>query len=145
MGFDYAVTAFVVGVPAIAGLLAIVFGIRRRQRINRLTRTGQRITAVVDGNQRVAQSEGRDTFLPVVRFHTREGSEVRTALDASPSYRSYLTDVGMDIVYDPADPQNAMPAGRSDVGGIVAVIVGAGFLLFSVCAYFFATTAGFLD
>jgi len=145
MGFEYIVIAIVVGVPALAGLAAIVSGIRRRQRVQRLNRDGHRITAVVDGNQRVAQSEGRDTFRPVVRFHTREGAEVRTAVDGLSSYESYLTDVPMEIIYDPADPQHAMPIDYRGAGAIVAVLVGVGFLAFSVGAYFFVTTAGFLD
>ena len=144
MGFGYAVVALVVGIPAIAGVLGIVFGLRRRQRVQRLVRNGQRVTAVVDGNQRVAQSEGRDTFLPVVRFHSREHGEVRTALDGSSRYQTYLTDVPMEIIYDPADPQHAMEVGNHGDGGIVAVIVGVGFLAFAVSAYFFATS-GFLD
>jgi hypothetical protein len=145
MGFGVVVAAFVVGVPAVAGVLAIVLGLRRRQRVRQLLRDGQRITAVVAGNQRVAQSEGRDTFLPVVRFHTREGHEVRTAVDTSSSYKSHIVDVPMDIIYDPADPQRAMSVDTRGDGGIVAVVVGLGFLAFSVGAYFFVTMGGFLD
>jgi hypothetical protein len=145
MVFEYAVIAVVVGVPTVAGLAAIVAGFRRRQRVRRLDVEGQRITAIVDGNQRVAQSEGRDTFLPVVRFRTREGREIRTALDGSSRYESYLTDVPIEILYDPADPGHARSVDNRGDNGIMAVVVGFGFLAFSVLAYFFVTTAGFLD
>ncbi|GAB2600878.1 hypothetical protein Aab01nite_64580 [Paractinoplanes abujensis] len=144
MGFEYFVTAFVVGAPAVFGLLAIVAGVRRRQRVRRLLEDGERITAVVDGNQRESHRRSADTFRPVVRFRTRDGREVRTALDGRSSDTSHLTEEPIEIAYDPADPERAVPVGERDplVG---AVVVGLVFLAFSVGAYFFVTTAGFLD
>ncbi|MBM2618519.1 DUF3592 domain-containing protein [Actinoplanes sp. LDG1-06] len=127
------------------GLAAIVLGIRRWQRVQRLHRDGHRITAVVDGNQREARSERSDVFLPVVRFHTREGRDVRTALDSSPSHREHLTDVPIEIVYDPADPQRAVPADSRGGGLFGAVAVGLFFLASSAGIWFLVTTTGFLD
>ncbi|MBL7252798.1 DUF3592 domain-containing protein [Paractinoplanes lichenicola] len=143
-GFEYFVVALVVGAPAVFGLLAIVLGVRRRQRVRRLLADGERITAVVDGNQRMSNPESGDTFRPVVRFRTREGREVRTALDGRASNVSHLTEEPIDIVYDPADPKRAMPVGERD-GGMMAVVAGLVFFAFSVGAYVFVTTAGFLD
>jgi hypothetical protein len=145
MGFEYFVTALVVGVPAIAGLLAIVLGLRRRHQVQRLRGTGERITAVVAGSQRVTRSEGRDSFRPVVRFHTREGREVRTAVDGPSSYESYLTDVPMEVIYDPADPNRAIAADTRGGGGFVAVAVGIVFLVFAAGAYYFVTSSDMLS
>ena len=140
MGFENVVVVLVVGVPAVAGVLGIVWGVRRRQRVQRLSRDGQRTVAVVDGHERVVQTEGRDKFRPVVRFHTREGSSVRTALDGSPHFETFPVETPIEIIYDPADPRHASAVGNEGDGGIMSVVVGFGFLGFAVCAYFFATS-----
>jgi hypothetical protein len=135
MGFEY----LFVGVPVIAGLVGIVYGVRRRQQVRRLTAYGQSSTAIVEGVQRVPMDEGRDKFRPVVRFRTHEGSEVRTALDGSPSYQPPPPGTPLDILYDPADPQHARPVGNVGDRGTLTIVVGFGFLIFAVAAYFFVT------
>ncbi|MBU2667866.1 DUF3592 domain-containing protein [Actinoplanes bogorensis] len=137
MGFENVVVVFVVGVPAIAGLLGIAWGVRRRQRVRRLARDGQRIVAVVDGHERVVQDEGRDKFRPVVRFHTREGLSVRTALDGSPHYETHPVETPVEIVYDPADPHHASAVGNPGDGGMMSIVVGVVFLAIAVGASFF--------
>jgi hypothetical protein len=139
--FENGVSALVIGIPVLAGLLTIVAGVVRWQRSRRLAEVGQRVTAVVADNQQLSQSGGGVRFLPVVRFRTLDGREVKTVLDDAPSHRSHLTDTPIEVIYDPDDPQRIAGAGNRGGGGIAAIVVGVVLLAFAVLAYLVLSSA----
>ena len=133
--FEYGVSAMVVGIPALGGLVAIFAGVRSWRRARRLVRVGQRVTAVVTDNQLVSRSEGRVGFLPVVLFRTLDGRTVTTVLEDARRHRSHLVETEFDVLYDPADPRHAATADSRGVGGLATIVVGLVFLALGTAAY----------
>lgn len=136
--FAVLVSSLVVLVPAGVGVAVIIAGVRRWLRARQLTAHGVPATAVVVENQQQSLSEGQIQFLPVVRFHTSSGQEIRTVLEDLAGNRSHLAGAEHRIVYDPDEPQRAaVPGGRA--GTLIGSLTfGLVFLGFAALAYRFA-------
>jgi hypothetical protein len=140
--FGLLVTAFVVLIPTAMGVALVVAAIRRWLRARHLVGVGQKAMAVVIENQQRSGSEGQLTFLPVVRFITTTGQEIRTVLDDLASNESHLTGTEYEIVYDPGNPKTAMRPARG-TGSLIGAIIFA-LLLFAVAGFVLRVTAPFL-
>jgi hypothetical protein len=79
--FGLFVTAFVVLIPTAMGVGMITSAVRRWRQARYLAEAGRRTKAVVVENQQRSGSEGRITFIPVVRFVTAAGQEIRTPVE----------------------------------------------------------------
>src|SRR5689334_1559575 len=102
--FAVLVSAFLVLLPAGAGLTMIIIGLRHWNRARRLTATGERALATVVDNQIVSHSQGRVSFLPVVTFRTQTGREIRTVLTDQRGNQSHLTGSQQTVAFDPEQP-----------------------------------------
>lgn len=136
--FGLVVTGLVVLVPIAIGFVLLRSVVRRWLRVRRLTEAGQRATAVVVENQQRSGSGGRVNFLPVVRFVTTTGQEVRAVLDDLASHQSHLTGAEYEVMYDPDEPGGAMRYGQGAGSLIVAVIFALLFFGFAAVALFLA-------
>jgi uncharacterized protein DUF3592 len=136
--FGLLVTAFVVLVPTAMGVGMIAAAVRRWRQARYLAQVGRRTKAVVVENQQRSGSEGRITFIPVVRFVTTAGQEIRTPVEDLGGYDSHLTGTEYEIVYDPDRPQTAMvPTGGT--GGVVGAVI------FALVCFGFAAAALFMS
>ncbi|BCY12692.1 DUF3592 domain-containing protein [Actinoplanes sp. L3-i22] len=134
--FALLVSALVVLIPAIVGLLMIAAGLRRWSRARRLTADGERALATVVDNQVESRRNGAVAFLPVVAFTTRDGRAVRTVLDLQASNRSHLSGSQQTVIFDPAKPERAMALDGQHAGMAAALVIGSVFLLFAGVALF---------
>ncbi|MBB2944567.1 hypothetical protein FB565_004296 [Actinoplanes lutulentus] len=131
----YAVTAFLVGVPALVGIALIVAAVRRWLTLRALAASGRPATARVVDNQMESSSEGQMSFRPVVTFRTEAGQEVTTPLADLDGFRSHIVGTEIAVLYDPERPSEATPARGSNTRLIATVVFGVIFLVFAVCAY----------
>lgn len=122
--FGLFVTAFVVLIPTAMGVGMITAAVRRWRQARYLAEAGQRTKSVVVENQQRSGSEGRITFIPVVRFVTTAGQEIRTPVEDLGGYDSHLTGAEYEIVYDPDRPQTAMVP-TSGAGGVIGAVIFA--------------------
>ncbi|MFC3987498.1 DUF3592 domain-containing protein [Actinoplanes siamensis] len=129
--FALVVTGFLVLVPATAGLAVIISGLHCWFRAQRLARAGERAVATVVDNQVEPLSEGTTHFLPVVRFTTRTGREVRTVLTDQRGNRSHPAGAQHTVAFDPDRPDTAIATVGAGTGAVGAVILGAVLLLFA--------------
>ncbi|MEU4558622.1 DUF3592 domain-containing protein [Actinoplanes sp. NPDC023936] len=133
--WTHAVTAFLVGVPALVGLGLLAATARRWAKLRALTASGRPATARVVDNQLESRSNGRTTFRPVVTFRTESGQEVTTTLPDLDGFRSHLAGTEVAVRYDPQKPSDATPAQRNSGRLVVTMVFGVLFLVFAVCAY----------
>jgi hypothetical protein len=136
----YVVSAFVVGVPALAGALMIFSAVRRWLRVRELAASGERATARVVDNQVESGTNGRMTFSPVVEFETGSGRQVTAVLGDLSGFRSHVAGTEIAVFYDGRSPTDATPAGKGTAGLAVAVVFGLVFLGFAVIAYLFTSS-----
>ncbi|GGQ84898.1 DUF3592 domain-containing protein [Couchioplanes azureus] len=125
----------IVLVSALVGVLTLLLGIRRWLRARRLLAHGTAVTAVVVDNKQRTSGENGTRFVPVVRFHTREGQEVRTALEDLAGRRSHVTGTEYTIFYDPRHPSRAAVPGRQHGPLAKSVVSGLVLLGFSFFVY----------
>jgi hypothetical protein len=116
----------------------IAAAVRRWRQARYLAQTGRRTMAVVVENQQRSRPEGRITFIPVVRFVTAAGQEIRTPLEDLGGNYSHLTGTEYEIVYDPDRPQTAMIP-ISGTGSVVGAVI------FTLVCFGFAAAALFLS
>ncbi|GIE32745.1 hypothetical protein Ait01nite_057900 [Actinoplanes italicus] len=131
----YVLMAFLVGVPAMAGVLIIVVAARRWFRLRRLATEGRQATARVVDNQQRSGSGHRIVFRPVVVFRTDSDQEVTTVLPDLTRFESHVIGTEITVYYDERTPAEAVSVGRGNGGLIVAVVLGLIFLGFAVLAY----------
>jgi hypothetical protein len=128
----YGVIAIVVGVPALLGIVLVVFGVRGVRKRQALTAVAVPATATVVDNQVVSHAEGRIGFRPVVTFHTREGRELKVVVQEEAT-ASYIAGTLLQVLYDPARPELVIVPGRSR-GAVFLVVFGGVFVAFAVFA-----------
>jgi hypothetical protein len=128
----YGVIAIVVGVPALLGIVLVVFGVRGVRKRQALTAVAVPATATVVDNQVVSHTEGRIGFRPVVTFHTREGRELKVVAQEEAS-ASYIAGTPLQVLYDPARPELVIVPGRSG-SAVFLVVFGGVFIAFAVFA-----------
>jgi hypothetical protein len=138
--FEYGVSAFVIGVPMLTGVIAVVAGAVRWRRVRRLAAIGTRVTAVVTENQHMSTGEGT-RYLPVVRFRTIDGRDVKAVLGDASSHRSHLTGTPIEMVYDPGDPRRVARAGNRGGAALAAIVVGVVFIGFGMVAFLLVSTS----
>lgn len=134
------VSAFVVLVPAVAGLAMIAGGLRHWKRARRLTDTGERALATVVDNQIQSGSNGSMSFTPIVTFTTQTGRSVRTVLAEQSSFRSHVAGSQQTVAFDPEHPDRAVATTGQQGAAVRALIFGSVFLLFAGVALVLVTT-----
>ena len=117
------------------GVLALIWGAVDFARTVHFVRTAEHATGTVVDVSREVDSDGDESFYPIVRFTTADGKEFQFKSNSGSNPASHSTGDEVDVLYDPDDPDDAQLSGFFDLWLFTIVPFGLGTVFLAVAGF----------